>query len=123
IKGQSAADRLVRLPLVRSAFRRLSVWYTDAKHIHPGLRTMCEVVENSVAAACDRASPVVVKLGPQISTANNVACQSLDWLESKFPVLHTPTEQVKFDFLSLLNPNKIHKMPKKCMYLFTVLNM
>ena len=29
-----------------------------------------------------------------VSVANEVACQSLDWLESAFPVLYTPTEQV-----------------------------
>uniref|UniRef100_UPI0037E8D3AE perilipin-2-like isoform X2 n=1 Tax=Semicossyphus pulcher TaxID=241346 RepID=UPI0037E8D3AE len=34
------------------------------------------------------------KLGPQIVIANNVACKSLDWLETKFPVIHAPTEQV-----------------------------
>ncbi|XP_056228199.1 perilipin-2-like isoform X1 [Seriola aureovittata] len=97
-KAPSAAARLVKLPLVRSACRKLLVVYNDTKCSHPNLRTMCEVLENGVTAlgtaACERASPVIVKLEPQISSANDVACKSLDWLETTFPVLHTPTEQV-----------------------------
>uniref|UniRef100_A0A3B4T964 Uncharacterized protein n=1 Tax=Seriola dumerili TaxID=41447 RepID=A0A3B4T964_SERDU len=102
-KAPSAAARLVKLPLVRSACSKLSVVYNDTKCSHPNLRTMCEVLENSVTAlgtaACEKASPVIVKLEPQISSANDVACKSLDWLETTFPMLHTPTEQVTFPFL------------------------
>ncbi|XP_068583553.1 perilipin-2-like isoform X2 [Cebidichthys violaceus] len=29
-----------------------------------------------------------------VSIANDVACRSLDWLETAFPVIHTPTEQI-----------------------------
>lgn len=29
-----------------------------------------------------------------VSIANEVACKSLDWLETAIPMLHTPTEQV-----------------------------
>lgn len=29
-----------------------------------------------------------------VSIANDLACKSLDWLETKLPGLHTPTEQV-----------------------------
>ncbi|CAK6958472.1 perilipin-2-like [Scomber scombrus] len=84
--------------MVSSAYAQLSVLYTDTKSSHPSLRSVCEVLENSVTAlgsvASDRFSPVIVKLEPQISIANNVACKSLDWLETTFPVLHTPTEQI-----------------------------
>ncbi|XP_071361375.1 perilipin-2-like isoform X2 [Trachinotus anak] len=104
-KAQSAAARLVKLPLVRSACSKLSVLYTDTKCSHPNLKTMFEVLENSVTAACDRASPVMVKLEPQISTANDVACISLDWLETTFPVLHTPTEQI-----AATARNKMHEI-------------
>ncbi|XP_062281972.1 perilipin-2-like [Scomber scombrus] len=92
------AARLAKLPMVSSAYAQLSVLYTDTKSSHPSLRSVCEVLENSVTAlgsvASDRFSPVIVKLEPQISIANNVACKSLDWLETTFPVLHTPTEQI-----------------------------
>ncbi|XP_059185239.1 perilipin-2-like [Centropristis striata] len=90
-KGQSAAARLVKLPLVHSACTTLSVFYTATKCSHPSLRSVCEMMESSMTAVV---SPVIVKLEPQIFVANHVACRSLDWLETSFPVVHTPTEQI-----------------------------
>ncbi|KAM8880308.1 perilipin-5-like isoform 2-T2 [Spinachia spinachia] len=90
-KVQSAAARLAKLPVVRSACTKLSVLYVDTKCSHPGLRSVCDAVESSVTAAV---APVMVKLEPQISIANGVACKSLDWLETAFPVITTPTEQI-----------------------------
>ncbi|XP_038569272.1 perilipin-2-like isoform X1 [Micropterus salmoides] len=97
-KVQTAAARLAKMPMVHSACTKLSVLYIDTKSTHPKLRSVCEVLESSVtaigSAACDRVSPVIHKLEPQISIANDVACKSLDWLETVFPVLHTPTQQI-----------------------------
>ncbi|MEQ2282508.1 hypothetical protein AMECASPLE_001439 [Ameca splendens] len=70
----------------------LSLWvlYRDAKSSNPRLRSLCEALESGVTAlstaACTRASPVIVKLEPQISIANDFACKGLDWLETSFPV-------------------------------------
>ncbi|XP_035762194.1 perilipin-2-like [Neolamprologus brichardi] len=97
-KAPSAAARLANLPVVRSACARLSVLYTGTKSRHPGLKSACEVLESSVTAvgraACYRASPVIVKLEPQISYANDVACKSLDWLEASFSVIVSSTERI-----------------------------
>ncbi|XP_033480635.2 perilipin-2-like isoform X2 [Epinephelus lanceolatus] len=90
-KGPIAAARLAKLPIVHSACTKLSELYSDTKCSHPHLRSVCEVLESSVTAVV---SPVIVKLEPQISIANDVACRSLDWLETSFPVIHTPTEQI-----------------------------
>lgn len=86
-KVQSAAARLSKLPVVCSAWTKLSVLYIDTKCSHPNLRSACDVLESSVTA-------VIVKLQPKLSIANGVACRSLDWLETAFPVIHTPTEQI-----------------------------
>nr|XP_057937060.1 perilipin-2-like isoform X2 [Doryrhamphus excisus] len=84
--------------MVRSACSRFSVLYGETKSHHPSLKFLCEGLENSVAlfslVACHKVAPVMTKLKPQISFANDVACKSLDWLEATFPVLHTPTDQV-----------------------------
>ncbi|XP_037328971.2 perilipin-5-like isoform X2 [Pungitius pungitius] len=90
-KVQSAAARLAKLPVVRSACTKLSVLYIDTKRSHPSLRSVCDAVESRVTAVV---APVMVKLEPQISIANGVACKSLDWLETAFPVINTPTEQI-----------------------------
>ncbi|KAK5865864.1 hypothetical protein PBY51_020101 [Eleginops maclovinus] len=101
-KVLSAAARLAKLPMVHSAFTKLSVFYIDTKGKHPNLKSVCEMLESSVTAVV---SPVLVKLEPQISVANDVACRSLDWLETAFPVLHTPTEQVVATAM-----NKMHEI-------------
>uniref|UniRef100_A0A3B3D7H4 Uncharacterized protein n=1 Tax=Oryzias melastigma TaxID=30732 RepID=A0A3B3D7H4_ORYME len=93
-----AAARMAKLPAVRSACAALSILYKDAKGSSPGLRVLCEALESRVGAlstaACSRAAPLMVKLEPQISIANDVACRSLDWLEASFPVIQSPTDQV-----------------------------
>uniref|UniRef100_A0A672GAK5 Perilipin 6 n=1 Tax=Salarias fasciatus TaxID=181472 RepID=A0A672GAK5_SALFA len=94
----SAAARLAQLPLVRSACAGLSVLYTDTKRSHPGLTSVCDVLESSVTAARVTVTPVIEKLEPHISIANAVACRSLDWLEASFPVLLAPTDEVSSSF-------------------------
>ncbi|KAK2817083.1 hypothetical protein Q5P01_025274 [Channa striata] len=97
-KGSSAAARLAKLPVVHSACAKLLVLYADTTCSHPSLKAACEVLENRVtalsAAACIRVSPVMAKLEPQLSIANDVACKGLDWLETRFPALHSPIEEV-----------------------------
>ncbi|MED6267848.1 hypothetical protein CHARACLAT_016206 [Characodon lateralis] len=94
----NAVARLAQLPVVRSACATLWVLYTDAKSSNPRLRSLCEALESGVTAlstaACTRASPVIVKLEPQISIANDFACKGLDWLEMSFPVLLSPPDEV-----------------------------
>ncbi|XP_030598104.1 perilipin-2-like [Archocentrus centrarchus] len=105
-KVPCAAGRLAKLPIVSSACASLSVLYTDTKSRHPCLKSACEVLESSVTAlgiaACYRASPVIVKLKPQI---DYIACKSLDWLEASFPVILSPTDQ-----LVTTAKNKMHEI-------------
>lgn len=93
-----AAVRMAKLPIVRSAWSKLSVLYTDTKRSHPNLKVFCEALENRAVIltimAASTVSPVMVKLEPQISIVNSIACKSLDWLESTFPFLQAPTEEV-----------------------------
>ncbi|MEQ2227802.1 hypothetical protein ILYODFUR_002118 [Ilyodon furcidens] len=94
----NAVARLAKLPVVRSACATLWVLYRDAKSSNPRLRSLCEALESGVTAlstaACTRASPVIAKLEPQISIANDFACKGLDWLETSFPVLLSPPDEV-----------------------------
>ncbi|XP_071753124.2 perilipin-2-like [Centroberyx gerrardi] len=96
--SQNAVVRLTKLPMVHSACATLSVLYLDTKCSHPSLKSVCEVLENGVTSigsvAYDSVSPVIIKLEPQISIANHVACKGLDWLETAFPVLQKPTEKI-----------------------------
>lgn len=40
-----------------------------------------------------------------VSIANDVACKSLDWLETTFPGIHAPTEEVTL-ILNLIEPHR-----------------
>ncbi|XP_061736779.1 perilipin-2-like isoform X2 [Nerophis ophidion] len=95
---QNAAARLAQIPMVHSAWSRLSVLYGGTKSRSPGLKCVCEGLESRVTLlgllACRQVTPVITQLQPQISLANDVACRSLDWLEATFPVLHAPADQV-----------------------------
>ncbi|XP_077575257.1 perilipin-2-like [Stigmatopora nigra] len=101
---QTVTSRLAQLPLVRSAYANLSEMYGDTKSNIPVFRSVSEGVEGGVtlitSVAYQGMSPVITKLKPQVSVVNDVACKSLDWLEEKFPVLQTSTDQIVAGFRS-----------------------
>lgn len=90
--------RLTRLPIVRSAWSKLSDLYTGTKSSHPKLKVICDALEDRViilhTMTLNSLSPVIMKLKPEISIVNDIACKSLDWLETNFPLLLAPTEEV-----------------------------
>ncbi|XP_015742014.1 perilipin-3-like isoform X1 [Coturnix japonica] len=95
---QNVVVRVANLPLVSSACSTVSSAYTSTKENHPYVRSMCDAAEKGVktltAAAVSGAQPILSKLEPQISTANEYACKGLDKLEEKLPILQQPTEKV-----------------------------
>ncbi|KAM9769398.1 perilipin-2-like isoform 1-T1 [Menidia menidia] len=94
LKVPSAVARLAQLPVVRSACATLLELYNDAKSSSCNLKSMCEAMEGRATALSSTVAPVILKFEPQISIANEVACKSLDWLETSFPVILSPTDQV-----------------------------
>uniref|UniRef100_A0A8B9EDD6 Perilipin n=1 Tax=Anser cygnoides TaxID=8845 RepID=A0A8B9EDD6_ANSCY len=95
---QSVVSRVASLALVSSARGAVSTAYASTKESHPYVRSVCDVAEKGVrtltAAAVSGAQPLLTKLEPQISTANEYACKGLDKLEEKLPILQQPTETV-----------------------------
>ncbi|XP_053905972.1 perilipin-3-like isoform X2 [Cuculus canorus] len=95
---QSAVSRVVNLPLVSSAYGMMSTAYATTKESHPYVKSVCDVAEKGVktltAAAVSGAQPILTKLEPQISTANEYACKGLDKLEEKLPILQQPPERL-----------------------------
>ncbi|NXT89000.1 PLIN3 protein, partial [Anhinga rufa] len=90
--------RVANLPLVSSAYDMVSTAYASTKESHPYVKSVCDAAEKGVktltAAAVSGAQPILTKLEPQISTANEYACKGLDKLEEKLPILQQPTEKV-----------------------------
>ncbi|OXB70316.1 UNVERIFIED_CONTAM: hypothetical protein H355_013652 [Colinus virginianus] len=95
---QNVVTRVASLPLVSSACSIVSGAYASTKESHPYVRSVCDAAEKGVrtltAAAVSGAQPILSKLEPQISTANEYACRGLDKLEEKLPILQQPAEKV-----------------------------
>ncbi|NXY13221.1 PLIN3 protein, partial [Atrichornis clamosus] len=98
---QSIGTRVANLPLVSSACDVVSSAYACTKESHPYLRSVCGAAEKGVrtltAAAASGAQPLLTRLEPQISTANELACKGLDKLEEKLPILQQPPEKLISD--------------------------
>nr|XP_033812500.1 perilipin-3-like [Geotrypetes seraphini] len=103
---QTAVSRVANMPLVSSAYNAVSSAYASTKETHPYIKTVCDAAEKGVktitAAAVGGAQPILNKLEPQLSTANEYACKGLDKLEEKLPILQQPTEKVVADTKELM---------------------
>ncbi|OWK51478.1 Perilipin-3 [Lonchura striata] len=98
---QNIGTRVANLPLVSSAYDMVSSAYSCTKESHPYVRSVCDAAEKGVrtltAAAVSGAQPLLTRLEPQISTANELACKGLDKLEEKLPILQQPPQKIISD--------------------------
>ncbi|XP_042336071.1 perilipin-3-like isoform X2 [Sceloporus undulatus] len=103
---KNVAGRVASLPLVSSAYNMVSAAYTSTKESHPYMKSVCDAAEMGVktiaSAAASGAQPILSKLEPQISTANEYACKGLDKLEEKLPILQQPTDKIISDTKNLV---------------------
>ncbi|XP_067872637.1 perilipin-3-like [Heterodontus francisci] len=104
---QNVVNRVTSLPLVSSAYDMVSAVYNSTKENHPYVKTVCDMAEQGVktisAVAASGAKPIIDKLEPQISAANEYACIGLDKLEEKLPILQQTTPQVVADTRELVS--------------------
>ncbi|XP_072543923.1 perilipin-2 [Salminus brasiliensis] len=98
ITNQNVVTRVAKLPLVSSTYDLVTNVYCNTKDNHPYIKSVCEAAELSVktltSAALTSALPIIGKLEPQISLANDLACKGLDKIEKTLPILHQPSEQL-----------------------------
>ncbi|KAM3827859.1 perilipin-1 isoform 2-T5 [Vipera latastei] len=97
-KQSSVLQRVLQLPVVNSALTNLQSTYASAKEIHPLMASVCATYERALQNASSLAlwsvKPVVQKLQPQ---SNVLACQGLEHLEKKIPILQKPVEEATSD--------------------------
>ncbi|XP_070809915.1 perilipin-1 [Pituophis catenifer annectens] len=100
-KQSSVLQRVLQVPVVNSALASLQKTYASAKEIHPFMASVCATYERALQNASSLAlwsvKPVVHKLEPQLAAANVLACQGLDHLEKKIPILQKPVEEATSD--------------------------
>ncbi|NXC45076.1 PLIN1 protein, partial [Penelope pileata] len=95
---ENVLQRVLQLPVVSSTCESLQRTYASTKEAHPLVASVCEVYEQGVKGASALAmwsmEPVVRRLEPQFTVANNLACRGLDHLEEKIPALQYPVEKL-----------------------------
>ncbi|XP_036391378.1 perilipin-1 [Megalops cyprinoides] len=102
VQDGSAKDsvflRLLNLPVVSSTCEVIERTYTNTKHTHPILCSVCGVYERGARTAGSLAvwsvQPAIMRLEPQIEAVNSLACRGLDRLEEKIPALQYPPEKL-----------------------------
>ncbi|KAI5104220.1 perilipin-2, partial [Silurus meridionalis] len=94
----NVVTRVAKLPLVSSTYGMVSDLYSNTKDNHPTIKSVCEAAEMGVktitSAALTGAMPIIGKLEPQFTLANDLACKSLDKIEKTLPILHQPSGQL-----------------------------
>ncbi|XP_030312801.1 perilipin-1 isoform X2 [Calypte anna] len=95
---ENVLQRVLQLPVVSSTCESLQRTYVSTKEAHPLVASVCEVYERGVqgagALALKSVEPVVRKLEPQFTVANDLACRGLDHLEEKIPALQYPVDKL-----------------------------
>ncbi|XP_068164530.1 perilipin-2 [Antennarius striatus] len=98
VPHQNVVERVTSLPLVSSTYGLVSSVYSTTKDNHPYIKTVCEVAEQGVRNITSvvflTASPIIIRLEPQIAIANIMACKGLDKIEKTLPILQQPSEQI-----------------------------
>ncbi|XP_067665550.1 perilipin-2-like isoform X2 [Haliotis asinina] len=87
-------NKLGNLPMVNLAWTTAFSAYEKTKEKHALLRTALNLAESSVTTVAQTAKPLVDKVQPQIAVVNHYACEKLTNLETKYPVITQPADEV-----------------------------
>ncbi|CAM5115461.1 unnamed protein product [Eretmochelys imbricata] len=117
---QNLVSRVASLPLVSAACDMVSTTYTSIKETHPVIRSLCDVAETGVrtitSATVSGTQPILDQQEPQelLVSASDYACESLDKLEEKLPVLQQPDDQVASDAKELVSSTQTDAKDAVC---------
>jgi hypothetical protein len=96
------------IPLVRSSTTKIQDIYAKAKDTSAFIRLPCNVAETvadkSLKLALTVANPLVKPLRGPVRVIDDFAVQKLRQMESKYPVINTPTEEVVNTFNEKTEP-------------------
>uniref|UniRef100_A0A8D2L224 Perilipin n=1 Tax=Varanus komodoensis TaxID=61221 RepID=A0A8D2L224_VARKO len=83
--------RIAEMPLVSSAYDKVSATYAETKEAHPLVKSILDAAETGIKKAATVAAigvqPVLTHLEHQIAVVNEFACQGLNKLEEQLPIL------------------------------------
>jgi len=87
-------SRVASIPLVTTACGQLTTLYQQTKDSNKYIKYTLETAETSVKTVATTAMPLVNKLEKPISTLDHLACDSLDKLEERYPLIKQPSGEV-----------------------------
>jgi len=94
IQEPQIVNRLASLPLVLSTYDQLTALYTQTKEAHKLLRYTLETSESCLKTVANTAMPYVHTFDKPISALDSIACDGLDKLQERYPIIKAPSEQV-----------------------------
>ncbi|XP_071108275.1 perilipin-2-like isoform X1 [Haliotis cracherodii] len=94
MEDEQFISKLGNLPMVNLAWTTAFSAYEKTKERHTLLKTALNLAESSVTTVAQTAKPLVDKVQPQIAVVNHYACEKLNNLETKYPVITQPADEV-----------------------------
>ncbi|XP_060068878.1 perilipin-2-like isoform X2 [Ylistrum balloti] len=96
--------RLGNIPVVGTTWTQAWGLYQKTKESNTIIRSTLNMAESGIKTVTETTKPMVEKYQPQIEIVNKYACQQLDNLENKYPVIKKPTEELVADGKELIQP-------------------
>nr|XP_022331100.1 perilipin-2-like isoform X2 [Crassostrea virginica] len=90
-------NRLTSLPVVSTAVTQACSLYQRTKESNQVFRTSLNLAESSIKTFTDTSKPYLEKYQPQLETVNKIACDQLEKLEERYPVITKPTDELVND--------------------------
>jgi len=109
-----ALSQISSIPLVNSAISLAIGGYSRLKSYNRLISATLSGAEQSIAFVATTAKPVLEKFEKPISIADNIACQGLNKLQEKVPVINKSPEEIKDETKKLFegSVNKIDGIRK-----------
>jgi len=87
-------SRIYDYPIVNSTCSKVAAYYTDARDQAGVVAGGLHLAETGVRKFTGSAAPTLTRLEHPISRLDQLVCQQLDRLESKYPLVQQPSEEV-----------------------------
>ncbi|CAG5123455.1 unnamed protein product [Candidula unifasciata] len=97
-------NKLGEIPVLNDSWNTALNYYAKVKDYNSLTKLALDATESGVKKAAELSSPVISHFQPQIETVNNYACNKLDAIENKYPLVKQPSKEVKDACMEYVQP-------------------
>ncbi|BFZ01088.1 hypothetical protein BsWGS_04126 [Bradybaena similaris] len=97
-------NKLGEIPVLNDGWNTALNYYAKVKDYNSLTKLALDATESGVKKAAELSSPVISHFQPQIETVNNYACNTLDAIENKYPLVKQPSKEVKDACIEYVQP-------------------